>query len=230
MLERGLLTERSPGGRETALSSKVAADTGLFISSGTGRGMVIGPENGPVVLRARSADRAVARRSGDRLEQQSGRGYRRFHRRTWQRTAAWPSALNRPPSPDLCLTRGLLTERSPGGRETALSSKVAADTGVFIGRGGATGMAICPENAPVVLERGLLTERSPGGRETALSMKADADPGVFIGRGAAPGMAICPENKLGGDGDLRWRQTWYPRGSRRLTRRLAVASGRRLSK
>jgi len=88
------------------------------------------------------------------------------------------------------LVRGLLTERSPGGRETALSSNVDADTGVFSGRGAARGMAICPENVPVVLERGLLTERTPGGQETALSIKVAADTGVFIGRGAARGMAI----------------------------------------
>jgi hypothetical protein len=43
------------------------------------------------------------------------------------------------------LERGLLTERSPGGQETALSIKVDADTGVFIGRGGGRGMAICSE-------------------------------------------------------------------------------------
>ena len=45
------------------------------------------------------------------------------------------------------LERGLLTKRSPGGRETALSIKVDADTGVFIGRGGGHGMNICSEPA-----------------------------------------------------------------------------------
>jgi len=50
-----------------------------------------------------------------------------------------------PENAPVVLERGLLTERSPGGRETALSIKVAADTGVFMGRGAEPGMAICPE-------------------------------------------------------------------------------------
>ena len=44
------------------------------------------------------------------------------------------------------LERGLLTERSPGGRETALSIEVDADTGVFIGRGARPGLDICRDH------------------------------------------------------------------------------------
>ena len=80
------------------------------------------------------------------------------------------------------LERGLLTERSPGGRETALSSKVAADTGLFIGRRRrAPAWPSALKMDLLCSPRGLLTERSPGSRETALSSKVAADTGVFIG-------------------------------------------------
>jgi len=39
VLERGLVTERSPGGREIALSIEVDADTGVSIRRGVARGM-----------------------------------------------------------------------------------------------------------------------------------------------------------------------------------------------